>query len=80
MNFECRSADVLSYDCDVHTKCHGHGVSRLPVLLPTCLSGESHDSGVTCLCVAGVQQQQELPLRLWLGSAFLRVIGLRWKR
>uniref|UniRef100_A0AAX7T6H3 ADAM metallopeptidase domain 9 n=1 Tax=Astatotilapia calliptera TaxID=8154 RepID=A0AAX7T6H3_ASTCA len=26
VNFECRSADVLSYDCDVHTKCHGHGV------------------------------------------------------
>ncbi|XP_032433980.1 disintegrin and metalloproteinase domain-containing protein 9 isoform X4 [Xiphophorus hellerii] len=26
MNFECRSADVLSYDCDVETKCHGHGV------------------------------------------------------
>uniref|UniRef100_A0A3Q2WIY5 ADAM metallopeptidase domain 9a n=1 Tax=Haplochromis burtoni TaxID=8153 RepID=A0A3Q2WIY5_HAPBU len=23
---KCRSADVLSYDCDVHTKCHGHGV------------------------------------------------------
>ncbi|XP_035772318.1 disintegrin and metalloproteinase domain-containing protein 9-like [Neolamprologus brichardi] len=26
VNFECRGADVLSYDCDVHTKCHGHGV------------------------------------------------------
>ncbi|XP_029960814.1 disintegrin and metalloproteinase domain-containing protein 9-like [Salarias fasciatus] len=25
MNFECRSADVLNYDCDVN-KCHGHGV------------------------------------------------------
>ncbi|CAN9512879.1 unnamed protein product [Ophioblennius macclurei] len=25
MNFECRSADVLKYDCDVN-KCHGHGV------------------------------------------------------
>ncbi|KAM3611728.1 uncharacterized protein V6R79_023285 [Siganus canaliculatus] len=26
MNFECRSADVLNYDCDVDKKCHGHGV------------------------------------------------------
>uniref|UniRef100_A0A3Q0R882 ADAM metallopeptidase domain 9a n=1 Tax=Amphilophus citrinellus TaxID=61819 RepID=A0A3Q0R882_AMPCI len=26
MNFECRTADVLKYDCDVQTKCHGHGV------------------------------------------------------
>ncbi|KAK0138828.1 Disintegrin and metalloproteinase domain-containing protein 9 [Merluccius polli] len=26
LNFECRSADVLNYDCDVQTKCHGHGV------------------------------------------------------
>lgn len=26
MNFECRSADILSYDCDVQNKCHGHGV------------------------------------------------------
>ncbi|KAF0022532.1 hypothetical protein F2P81_025158 [Scophthalmus maximus] len=26
LNFECRSADVLKYDCDVETKCHGHGV------------------------------------------------------
>nr|XP_043882840.1 disintegrin and metalloproteinase domain-containing protein 9-like isoform X1 [Solea senegalensis] len=26
VNFECRSADVLNYDCDVDTKCHGHGV------------------------------------------------------
>ncbi|XP_056448152.1 disintegrin and metalloproteinase domain-containing protein 9 isoform X1 [Gadus chalcogrammus] len=26
MNFECRSDDVLNYDCDVETKCHGHGV------------------------------------------------------
>ncbi|XP_042278380.1 disintegrin and metalloproteinase domain-containing protein 9-like isoform X2 [Thunnus maccoyii] len=26
MNFECRSADVLNYDCDVEKKCHGHGV------------------------------------------------------
>lgn len=25
MNFECRSADVLNYDCDFN-KCHGHGV------------------------------------------------------
>lgn len=25
MNFECRSADILSYDCDVQNKCHGHG-------------------------------------------------------
>ncbi|XP_029018540.1 disintegrin and metalloproteinase domain-containing protein 9 isoform X2 [Betta splendens] len=26
MNFECRSVDVLRYDCDVGRKCHGHGV------------------------------------------------------
>ncbi|CAL8343862.1 unnamed protein product [Lota lota] len=26
LNFECLSADVLNYDCDVQTKCHGHGV------------------------------------------------------
>ncbi|KAM3867601.1 disintegrin and metalloproteinase domain-containing protein 9-like [Diretmus argenteus] len=26
MNYECRSADVLNYDCDVEKKCHGHGV------------------------------------------------------
>ncbi|XP_068166633.1 disintegrin and metalloproteinase domain-containing protein 9 isoform X2 [Antennarius striatus] len=26
MNFECRSADILNYDCDVEKKCHGHGV------------------------------------------------------
>ncbi|TRY96845.1 hypothetical protein DNTS_015414 [Danionella cerebrum] len=26
LNFECRSADVLGYDCDVERKCHGHGV------------------------------------------------------
>ncbi|KAM9394176.1 disintegrin and metalloproteinase domain-containing protein 9-like [Pholidichthys leucotaenia] len=26
MNFECRSADILNYDCDVQKKCHGHGV------------------------------------------------------
>lgn len=26
MNFECRSADILSYDCDIQNKCHGHGV------------------------------------------------------
>uniref|UniRef100_A0A3B4BGM2 Uncharacterized protein n=1 Tax=Periophthalmus magnuspinnatus TaxID=409849 RepID=A0A3B4BGM2_9GOBI len=26
MNFECRSADVLNYDCDLQNKCHGHGV------------------------------------------------------
>ncbi|XP_029295007.1 disintegrin and metalloproteinase domain-containing protein 9 isoform X2 [Cottoperca gobio] len=25
MNFECRSADILNYDCDVEKKCHGHG-------------------------------------------------------
>lgn len=36
MNFECRSADVLNYDCDVEKKCHGHGVRRVP--LPVCLS------------------------------------------
>uniref|UniRef100_A0A3B4Y5R3 EGF-like domain-containing protein n=1 Tax=Seriola lalandi dorsalis TaxID=1841481 RepID=A0A3B4Y5R3_SERLL len=23
---KCRSADVLSYNCDVEKKCHGHGV------------------------------------------------------
>ncbi|XP_054586328.2 disintegrin and metalloproteinase domain-containing protein 9 isoform X2 [Nothobranchius furzeri] len=26
MNSECRSAEVLNYDCDVERKCHGHGV------------------------------------------------------
>ncbi|MEQ2174733.1 hypothetical protein GOODEAATRI_010926, partial [Goodea atripinnis] len=26
MNFECRNADVLNYDCDVENKCHRHGV------------------------------------------------------
>ncbi|XP_056129716.1 disintegrin and metalloproteinase domain-containing protein 9 [Lampris incognitus] len=26
LNFECSSADVLNYDCDVEKKCHGHGV------------------------------------------------------
>ncbi|KAM9822443.1 disintegrin and metalloproteinase domain-containing protein 9-like isoform X1 [Syngnathus typhle] len=26
LNFECRSADVLNYDCDADNKCHGHGV------------------------------------------------------
>nr|XP_046242494.1 disintegrin and metalloproteinase domain-containing protein 9 isoform X2 [Scatophagus argus] len=26
INFECRSADILNYDCDVEKKCHGHGV------------------------------------------------------
>ncbi|XP_013878244.1 disintegrin and metalloproteinase domain-containing protein 9 isoform X2 [Austrofundulus limnaeus] len=26
MNFECRSVEVLNYDCDVKKKCHGHGV------------------------------------------------------
>ncbi|KAM7018754.1 disintegrin and metalloproteinase domain-containing protein 9 isoform 1-T1 [Tautogolabrus adspersus] len=25
MNFECRSADILNYDCDVEKKCNGHG-------------------------------------------------------
>ncbi|XP_053181372.1 disintegrin and metalloproteinase domain-containing protein 9 isoform X1 [Scomber japonicus] len=26
LNFECRSADILNYDCDVEKKCNGHGV------------------------------------------------------
>ncbi|XP_035021142.1 disintegrin and metalloproteinase domain-containing protein 9 isoform X1 [Hippoglossus stenolepis] len=26
MNFECRSADVMNFDCDVGKKCHGQGV------------------------------------------------------
>lgn len=26
LNYDCRSADVLNYDCDVEKKCHGHGV------------------------------------------------------
>lgn len=34
MNFECRSAEVLNYDCDVEKKCHGHGVSSEAV--PVC--------------------------------------------
>ena len=31
MNFECLSADVLNYDCDTQTKCHGHGVRLHPI-------------------------------------------------
>lgn len=53
MNFECRSAGVLNYDCDVEKKCHGHGVSSEG---RTCVSGVSHDPGLTGLCVSGVQQ------------------------
>uniref|UniRef100_A0A671RU94 Disintegrin and metalloproteinase domain-containing protein 9-like n=1 Tax=Sinocyclocheilus anshuiensis TaxID=1608454 RepID=A0A671RU94_9TELE len=26
LNFECKSAEVLNYDCDVERKCHSHGV------------------------------------------------------
>ncbi|KAG7332024.1 hypothetical protein KOW79_003858 [Hemibagrus wyckioides] len=26
LNYECRSADELKYDCDLQKKCHGHGV------------------------------------------------------
>ncbi|XP_028313720.1 disintegrin and metalloproteinase domain-containing protein 9-like isoform X2 [Gouania willdenowi] len=26
INFECRSADILKYDCDAQNKCHGRGV------------------------------------------------------
>ncbi|MFT7817507.1 disintegrin and metalloproteinase domain-containing protein 9-like isoform X2 [Arapaima gigas] len=26
LNYQCVSADVLKYDCDVENKCHGHGV------------------------------------------------------
>ncbi|KAM9475193.1 disintegrin and metalloproteinase domain-containing protein 9 isoform 2-T2 [Clarias gariepinus] len=26
LNYECKSADELKYDCDVQSKCHGHGV------------------------------------------------------
>ncbi|KAI5622121.1 disintegrin and metalloproteinase domain-containing protein 9 precursor [Silurus asotus] len=26
LNYECKSADELKYDCDVQNKCHGHGV------------------------------------------------------
>ncbi|XP_051525814.1 disintegrin and metalloproteinase domain-containing protein 9 isoform X1 [Myxocyprinus asiaticus] len=26
LNYECRSADVLNYDCDIEKKCHSHGV------------------------------------------------------
>ncbi|MEQ2198242.1 hypothetical protein XENOCAPTIV_009964, partial [Xenoophorus captivus] len=29
MNFECRNADVLNYDCDVENKCHRHGVRHM---------------------------------------------------
>nr|XP_055023244.1 disintegrin and metalloproteinase domain-containing protein 9 isoform X1 [Misgurnus anguillicaudatus] len=25
-NYECKSADVLNYDCDAEKKCHGHGM------------------------------------------------------
>jgi len=27
-HFQCVSASVLNYDCDVERQCHGHGVSR----------------------------------------------------
>lgn len=27
-HFQCVSASVLNYDCDVEKQCHGHGVSR----------------------------------------------------
>ncbi|KAL0978947.1 hypothetical protein UPYG_G00178280 [Umbra pygmaea] len=26
LNYNCQSADVLRYDCDIQKKCHGHGV------------------------------------------------------
>ncbi|XP_076003609.1 disintegrin and metalloproteinase domain-containing protein 9-like isoform X2 [Genypterus blacodes] len=26
LNYECRSSEVLNYDCDIEKKCHGHGV------------------------------------------------------
>nr|XP_046202510.1 disintegrin and metalloproteinase domain-containing protein 9 isoform X1 [Oncorhynchus gorbuscha] len=26
LNYDCRSADVLNYDCDIQKKCHSHGV------------------------------------------------------
>lgn len=28
LNYECKSTDVLNYDCDVEKKCHGHGVHK----------------------------------------------------
>ncbi|XP_038153418.1 disintegrin and metalloproteinase domain-containing protein 9 isoform X2 [Cyprinodon tularosa] len=29
LNYECRNADVLNYDCDMENKCHGHGVCNI---------------------------------------------------
>lgn len=29
LNYECKSADELKYDCDVQNKCHAHGVGVL---------------------------------------------------
>ena len=49
MNFECRVADVLNYDCDVENKCHGHGVRHAH--LSVCLSGVSLHLTLTCLPV-----------------------------
>lgn len=51
MNFECRSADILNYDCDVEKKCHGHGVRQRsipPVCSPVC------PPLLTCVCLEGV--------------------------
>lgn len=53
MNFECRSADILSYDCDVEKKCHGHGV-RTSTCPSTCLPGVSVHHTLTRLSVCQV--------------------------
>lgn len=46
MNFECRSADILNYDCDVEKKCHGHGVRHV-----TYLSVHQVYEVITHLCI-----------------------------
>lgn len=33
-HFQCVSASVLNYDCDVERQCHGHGVSRAGASAP----------------------------------------------
>ena len=56
MNFECRVADVLNYDCDVENKCHGHGVRHAhpSVSLSVCQVYHFIWHSPVCLSVSGV--------------------------